>query len=157
MPAVLEIMVMAVAISNSNAGPATPNLPSTSGMVGIRVGMTTPEVELNQLMIPEVIPIIVTEVAGVITLANASDNNLMPPSLMMMCISTPTPVISSSVPQGIFLIASPSSATRKNESTMATAKLVRPTLTFKNSTTTTITAMPDNVTSCFLLKAGISF
>ena len=157
MPAVLEIMVMAVAISSSSLGPASPKFPKISGMVGISVGMTTPEVELNQLMMPEVMPMMVTEVAGVMTLASASDNRWMPPSLMMMCISTPTPVISSRVPQGIRLMASPSSATRRKDSTMATAKPVRPTLTFMNRTKNTITAMPTRVIIWFLLNAGISF
>ena len=128
-PAVLEIMVIAVAISSSSIGPVSPNLLNTSGMVGISVGITTPEVELNQLIMPDVIPIMVTAVAGVIILASASDNSLIPPSLIMICISTPTPVMSSSVPQGIRLMASPSSATWRKESTMATAKPVRPTFT----------------------------
>ena len=149
-------MVMAVAISNSSMAPPSPSLARISGMVGSNVGITTPEVELNQLMIPEVIPMIVTDVAGVITLASALDNNLMPPSMMMICINTPTPVISSNVPQGIRLIASPSSATRRKERTIATANPVRPTFTFRNSTSTTIAPIPIRVMICFLLNGGMS-
>ena len=77
MPAVLLIMVMAVASSSSLTAP--PICATIWGIVGISVGITTPLVELNQLNRPEQMPIMDTAVLSFITETSAALSILMPP------------------------------------------------------------------------------
>ena len=154
MPAVLDTMEMAVTHSTGFA--VLPISEIIWGTVGINVGMTTPEVEENQDRTPAVIPRMLTAVESFITAASSSDRRSIPPVRMITFISTPTPQIRSSVPQGIRLMASVSSETWRNESTAATAKLARPTFTWKRSTRTTIHRIPVRVTSWYRLKEGMS-
>ena len=154
MAATCEIVVIEEANSNSFT---PPSCWATCGTVGSSVGITTPLLELNQLIIPEVSPITAAALLALISETSTLESTSIPPRSIISCIKTPTPVISSSVFQGMCLIALLSSETRKKDNTAATAKLTSPTLIRKSITISTITTIPAIVVSCLLLKQGTSF
>ena len=87
--------------------------------VGISVGITTPEVELNQLMMPAVSPMTPGAVTGLISLARPLASRSIPPSWITRAISMLIPLIINRVPQGMEATDFFSSATRNSSSTKA--------------------------------------
>ena len=126
------------------------------GTVGISVGITTPDVEENHDMTPAVTPRMAVAVAAFMMDAREAERRWIPPRTIITFISTPTPQIRRSVPQGIRFSASPSSDTRKKESAIAAVKLASPTFTLKIITMPTIAQMPRSVMICALLKEAVS-
>ena len=85
MPAVWAIIVKAVI---NSTGLQLPCISATTvGMVGIKVGITTPLVLLNQLKIPALILKIGVAVEGVITLAKATESIFIPSNLIIKFIN----------------------------------------------------------------------
>ena len=116
-----------------------------AGTVGIMVGMTTPEVELNQLITPEARASRAGAVRGIMMLARPAASRSMPPAVMTTFISTPMPVTSRMVFQGMDWTHLEISATPSAARMQASRKQVRPMLVWKTTTHTTITRMDSRV------------
>ena len=134
-----------------------PPISSTSSpTVGVRVGTTTPSVEENQDITPAVMqdaPDAVTEfVKAAITLVNIS----IPPDVITIFISTPTPVTMMMVFQGtewnaVFSSITPA-AIRQTETVNAT----RPESSPRAMMQIIITTSPPRATHCFGDSGSIS-
>ena len=140
----------------NGAYPAPGNCSRMPVMVGISAGITTPVVELNQLITPDARAMMGLTVEPLMMEVRPSTRRSMPPRALTTAISMFTPQTRMKVPQGMILMAALSLATPKMHRMMAARGAARPMLTPKANTTTTTARQARRVIFWFRSKGRTS-
>ncbi len=154
-PAVWAVAVIAVTRAVAVTF-VVPIFASNGAMVGIRVGITTPDVELNQLITPSVTPRRGIVVDSVMIEDKPFANKSIPPEIITIFIKTLIPQTRSKVPQGIPAMAFFWSAVFNNKRITEATKEVKPTSNLKANTQIATQRIATQLSFCSFVIFGMS-